>query len=99
MSKEKVAVRTIAEFRSNHDDRVKIPRQIEAALASMRKEGAEHWEYEADFIRRAGIHGMQLIKYRSLFEDHVVTVPSSHGKAPRRVWFGDKKVAAKVREE
>lgn len=91
--------RTAADFRAAHDPEVIIPTRIRAALDAMVKEGPEHWEYEADFIRRAGVSQTQIAAYRDQFAAHIVETGHAGGRSPKRVWFGDAKVARKLRGE
>jgi len=97
MSVAKPKPRTLDEFRSNHDRNVIVPAKINAALAKMREIGPEHYEYESDFIKFAGISQTDVSLHRDSFADHIVETTAVGGRSPRRVWFGDKKVAAKVR--
>jgi len=90
--------RTIADFRSVHDKNVIIPNKIRAALEAMRKIGPEHYEYEADFIKLAGISNTDMGSFRDQFLAHIVETPNVRGNASRRVWFADAKVAKKLRE-
>lgn len=96
---KKTTAKNVASYRAAHDPAVIVPTKIRAALAAMLKEGPEQWEYESDFIRRAGIAGLQMPQYRDKFADHIVEAPGAHGKTPRRVWFANAKVAAKVRNQ
>jgi len=90
--------KTLADFRAAHDKNVIIPNKIRAAFVAMLKESLEQWDYEADFMRRAGISTTDLATFRDQFMDHIVIAPSgSGGKAAKRVWFADVKVAKKVR--
>jgi hypothetical protein len=90
----KKPTRTLADFRAAHDPDVIYPARIKAALAEMLVEGAEIWEYEQDFLRRAGVSNNYISPYREAFADHIV---ETGGKQPKRVWFADPKVAKKVR--
>jgi len=91
-------VKTIADFRSAHDTNVIVPNKIRAALAAMLKEGAEQWEYELEFIKRAGISNTQMGMFREQFIDHIIEAGSGvGGRAAKRVWFADAKVAKKLR--
>jgi len=88
--------KTLADFRASHDKSIIIPNKIKAALAAMLKEGAEQYDYEVDFMRRAGISSTDMGQFRQMFEqDHVVNVGTE--RAPKRVWFADPKVARKAR--
>lgn len=89
--------KTIADFRAAHDVNVIVPNKIRGALASMLKEGPEHWEYEADFVKRAGISQTQIGLFREQFNDHVVEAPGTSGRNGRRAWFADTKAAKKLR--
>ena len=51
----KITPRTIADFKGAHDPDVIVPRKIRAALEQIAKVGAEHYEYEGDLIKLAGI--------------------------------------------
>jgi hypothetical protein len=91
-------VKTIADFRSAHDPNVIVPNKIRAALAAMLKEGAEQWEYEGEFIKRADVSQTQMGAFREQFIDHIIEAPSTaSGRSGRRVWFADAKVAKKLR--
>lgn len=97
--KKSNTAKTLAEFRSLHDPNVVIPAKIEAALAAMLTEGEEQWEYENDFLRRAGIANNQISAYRDMFSEFVIESRQVGGsRSPKRVWFASKKVAAKARE-
>jgi hypothetical protein len=80
-----------------HDINVIIPMKISKALESLASEGPEAWDYEADFVRRASISQTHLGQFRDQFADHVVETPHLQGRQPRKVWFADPKIAAKVR--
>lgn len=91
--------RTLAEFRATHDRSVVVPNKIRNALAELIKIGPEHFEYESEFIKRAGLSQADIGAYREQFSDHIIEakVPGK-GSNARRAWFGDKKVAAKLRD-
>jgi hypothetical protein len=96
MTKDKA--KSLADFKSIHDPDTVIPNKIRAALADMLKLGAEHWEYESDFVQRAGVSMTQLGQYRDGFMKHLVKAPQvGKSREPRNVWFADPKVATKVR--
>lgn len=86
--------KTLDDFRAAHDKRVIVPAKIRKALAEMEEEHPENWEYELDFMRRAGVSQTDMGAFRSLFEIHVVEVG---GKNPKKVWFASAKVAEKAR--
>ena len=92
--KTKAAGKTLADYRSAHDKNVIVPNKIRKALAEMEAEGAENWEYEQDFMRRAGLCQTDIGTFRPQFEDHVV---ETGGRKPRKVWFASAKVAEKAR--
>lgn len=89
--------KTIADFRAAHDLNVIVPTKIRVALEQIAAEGPENWEYEADFIKRAGVSQAQIGQFREQFADHIVETPAVHGRSGRRVWFGAAKVASKLR--
>jgi hypothetical protein len=92
-------VKTVSDFRYAHDLNVIVPNKIRAALAAMLKEGPEQWDYETDFVTRAGISNSQLGMYREQFLSHIVETSSHKGRTARRVWFADPKIAKRVRGE
>jgi len=87
---------TVDAFRAAHDRDIIVPRKITEALGRMAKEGPEHWLYEADFIKLAGISQTDMGAHRDTFAKHIVTTT---GRNPKRAWFHDAKVAAKLRGE
>src|SRR5262245_27635058 len=95
----KTTARTVADYKAAFDPDVIVPNKIRAALATLLKEGAEHWEYEIDFTKRAGLNATQFARYRDEFKAHFVETPSTGGRSPKRVWFSDAKVAKKLRGE
>jgi hypothetical protein len=90
--------RTLADFKAQHDPSVVIPNKIRAALAQLVKRGKENWVYEPELLQLAGITQPQLTTYRDGFEAHIV-MTSTGGRSPKRVWFGDAKVARRFRGE
>ncbi len=93
----KTQAKSVADFKALFHEDVKVPAKIKAAIASLAAEGPEAWEYEVDFLKRAGVSTTQLAAYRGQFEKFFVAVRETRGKSERRVWFGDSKVADKVR--
>lgn len=91
--------KTVNDFKNAHDRSVIVPRKIKDALAKMREDGRENWEYEGDFIKLADLSGKEIPDYREMFKGHIVVTPAANGKSPRNVWFADVKVAAQVRGE
>lgn len=69
------------------------------ALARMRKTGREHWLYEREFLAIARISHRYTLEIRAAFEAHVAYPPNVGGRGRRHVWFGDARVAAKMRQE
>jgi hypothetical protein len=94
----KPKTRTLADFRAAHDPDVVIPNKLRSGIAAMLKSGKEHWEYEADFLKLAGVTFPQLAAYRGLFDAHIVQVADG-SRSAKRVWFADPKVAKKQRGE
>lgn len=95
----KPKVKTAADYRAAHDVDVIIPNKIRAGLAAIKKEGAQNWEYEQDFLRRIVVSVTQLAAYRDGFKEHIVEAPATHGRNVKRCYFGDAKVAATLRGE
>jgi|SRR6185437_6544756 len=94
--------RTSADFRGSHDKDVVIPNKIRSALAAMAKEGPEHYLYEQEFLKLAGLSTTDLARYRGQFEAHIVVVTHENGKAygsPKNVWFHNLKLAKELRGE
>lgn len=88
--------KTLSDFKSAHDRNTVVPAKINKALIAMLKEHAESWEYEKDFMTRAGISTTDLGQFRDQFEQHIVV---ASGKNPKKVWFADPKIAKKARGE
>lgn len=87
--------KTLDDFRAAHDKNVIVPAKIKKALADMEKEGgAENWDYEVQFIKRAGICVTDLAMFREQFADHIV---ETSGRNPKRVWIANSKAAQKFR--
>lgn len=99
MPAKKFAAKTIADFRSLHDPSVVVPNRIKAALDQMAQEGAEQWEYEADFLKRANVTPVQLNAYREHFKAHYVEGQDPKRRTGVRAWFGSTKAAKAVRGE
>lgn len=89
--------KTLADFRAAHDKNVIIPNKIRAALEQLAKLGPEHYEYEADFLKLAGVSQTDIGKYREKFVDFIVETSAIHGRTGRRVWFGTVKAAKAAR--
>lgn len=89
--------KTLADFKAAHDPNVIVPNKIRLALAAIEKEGPEHYLYELDFLKLSGLSTTQLASFRDQFAAHIVEAPAAHGKSIKRVYFGNAKVAAKLR--
>lgn len=87
---EKRIGRDLSEFRAEHDKDYIVPQKIQEAL----KQLGDGWEYEAQFIRLAGLSQTDFANYRESFMDFCVVVDRS-GK---RAWAGTKALANKLRE-
>jgi len=90
--------RTAKDFAAAHVREVYGPNKIRTALAKILETGPEHWEYEGDLAKPPyGLSNADLTEFRDQFAPYWVTTAVQSGKAARRVWFGDAKVAAKFR--
>jgi hypothetical protein len=90
--------KTLADFKAAHDPNVIVPSKIRTALASIEREGPENWVYEVDFLKLSGISTTQLAMFRDQFAAHIVEAPGTNGaKTIKRCYFGNAKVAAKLR--
>jgi hypothetical protein len=91
--------KTLADFRAAHDPDVMIPNRIRAGLAAIEKEGPEHYLYGSDFLKLTGLSTTQLAAYREQFAAHIVDAPlsGSGGRSSKRAYFGNAKVAAKLK--
>ena len=97
MASIKPAFKTLADFQAAHNPDVKIPTKIRAGLASLLAEGKESAEYEAEFVKRAGVTISQIGKYRDQFAKHIVVVREERKSSPKNVWFADTGIATKAR--
>lgn len=97
----KSLAKSVKSFKAAHDRDIIVPGKITAALAAMASKNPEDWEYEADFIRLAGIGQTDAGKYREMFIEHVVMAAQEHGskRSPRRAWFATVKAAKAARGE
>lgn len=74
-------------FLISHDKGTKVPRKIEAALAAMKKEGSDRWEYDSDFRALTGVSVPDLGTYREKYAKFLVWAPSEQGrKSSRLIW-------------
>lgn len=82
--------RSFAEWEAKYDRADVVPRRIEAALAQL----GEQWEYELEFLRRAGVSTTQLARHRDRYLDHIVYLRAER----KRVWVGSVETAKRMRE-
>ena len=94
---KKKPANTLADFKAAHDPSTKYINRIKEGLKSLAAEGPEAWENEADFIRRCGTSVHAVKPYYDQFKDHWINVPRKGNIRTTRVWFGDKRIAAKAR--
>jgi hypothetical protein len=84
-------------FRQTYDRIAVIEQRIKRALAEL----GDSWEYEADFMKRAGIASVDWANRRSDYTAYVVLVKGNHGRGAngntRRVIAGTAKFAEKLR--
>lgn len=90
VAKTAKVARTLAEFRATYDKDTIVPAKIRAALSQLRA----GWEYEADFVRRAGISFSDLGNYRAMFEVNCVNIR----RDGKRAWTGNVKLAQQMKE-
>jgi hypothetical protein len=91
--------RTVADFKAAHDRDTIIPNKIRAGLAKLLEMGPEHYEYAEQFRALCGLQSAELAQYKGLFKRHwfVAQSMSSGGAREKQVWFGDAKVADRLR--
>jgi hypothetical protein len=87
---------TLKNFQSTFDPIQAASERAKTVLATMAKEHAENWVYEADFCAQAHIAYKYLPKLHEIFAAHIVTVRVA-GKHTRRAWFASAKIAAQAR--
>lgn len=91
------AKKDIAAFRAQFDPNVIIPNKIRAGFASLAKsDGADGWEEEVHFLRRAGVNAQMIAPHRDAFKAHIVEAKKN--SRPCNVWFVDVKKAAEMRK-
>jgi len=73
--------RSLSDFRSAYDRNTIIPAKVKTALAELGKA----WEYESEFVQRAGVTFNDLGNYREAFEDFWMQVR----RDGKRVWCGN----------
>lgn len=85
----KKAGRSIAEFRATYDKSTIVPAKIKEGIKALTHGG---WEYEAQFVKLAGITHSDLGNFRDQFAEFIVVMKD------RRVWVGSVKTAKLMRE-
>lgn len=86
-------------FRAAFDPAVINPNKIRAGLAALAKaEGADAWEEEVHFLRRAGINAQTVAPHREAFKAHIVEAKKPKSSGTINVWFVDVKAAAAMRK-
>lgn len=98
---KKTTTKTVASFKALHDRSVVIPQKIKAAIDKMAVTGGtQHWEYESDFIKLAGVSAADLNAHRDTFKDFVVEARAvGNSRSARRVWFATKAAAKSAVDE
>ena len=77
-------------FKQAHDKDTIVRRKILAALTAL----GSAWEYEGDFVRRAGVSYNDLGNYRAEYEGYWVQIK----REGKRVWAGTEEFASQLRE-
>lgn len=99
----KAEPRSVATFKAQHDRNVVIPNKIRTALEKMAKDnGPEHYEYETEFMKLAGVGGSDLAAHRDAFTAHIVEakpIGLGNSRSTRRAWFATVKAAKAARGE
>lgn len=90
--------KTLEQFRAVHDRTQVLKARAAAALKAL----GDSWEYEADFIRRAGVAMSEWGAIRENYMAHIVLVKASFGRGSngnaRRVIAGTPAFAKKLKE-
>jgi hypothetical protein len=91
--------RTAADFKAMYDRDTIVTGKIRAGLQALLKIGPEHHAADEEFRALCGLQGAQLADYRDQFKQHWFIPPNVQGgnKTAKRVWFGNAKVAARLR--
>jgi hypothetical protein len=82
--------RSLAEFKQTYDKNTIVPKKIKKAL----KELGAAWEYEAEFIKRAGVNYTDINTFREMFDSHVVIVKREN----KKIWCGTAAFASQLKE-
>lgn len=90
--RKNVRAKSKDDFRSEFDKNFICPKKIQAALDEIGKEG---WEYEREFLVRAGLSTTDLARFRDQFEEYHV---GTGGRNPKRVWAGSIEFAQELRD-
>lgn len=94
----KIKARTGAEFAQKHIRENAAKHKIEGAIAKIKAVGSEHWEYETDLQKPPySVALRDFAEARGSFDAYWLWTEVQDGEKPRRVWFGDPKVASKYR--
>lgn len=92
-TKSEPGVLSEADLLNEFDRNTYIPKKVREAIASLGPDGAMR---EVDFCRRAGVTALDLASVRDeYFAEHFVLVRDRGDK--RRIWFGSKAYADKMR--
>lgn len=91
--------KTLADLNNLHDPDTVIKRKIDVQLAAMMKVGAEEWDYNLDFSKKAGVGVAMLAKFEPLYKAHIGVTKALDNMRPKTVWFACPKVAKKFRGE
>lgn len=94
LPKTKAPKKSLDVFRASHDKSIIVPKKIADCFAAMAKAG-DAFEYEGDFVKRAGLSQAELGTFRDQYTAHIVR---TSGKNAKNVWFHDVKTAAEALE-
>lgn len=86
-----VSGRSVEAFRASHDRNYIIPAKIKTALEKL----GDTWCYDAEFLKLASLSTSDLAMFRDQFEEYWLIADKA---AKKRVWAGNAKLAAKLRE-
>jgi len=82
--------RSLKDFKQTYDKNTVVPQKIKKAL----KELGASWEYEAEFIKRAGVNYTDMNTFREMFGDNVVYVKKDN----KKIWCGTVAFANQLKE-
>lgn len=90
--------KTLEQFRAAHDRKLALKKRAEAAFKSL----GNSWEYEGDFVKRAGMSISDWGAIRGDYADYTLLVKASFGRgsngSTRRVMAGNPAFAKKLKE-